>query len=172
MISGTYLFKNRLGMNSRATENDAYLKAFAEVDVGDEVVLFRCRGGDLLDRTANMKEQLVKELNRCTQKTSNSDGNGGDLDMIGDRIAGALMVYCAGVRMALSEKGNGQRQLQRLSNVLASVFGGKPYMAMHPFGEQGFNQFRNRSVHGNLTFAALVFSLDPPPYAPDVCSAT
>merc|ERR1740121_949524 len=71
------------------------------------------------------------------------------------------MVYCAGVMMAVTAGDNGARQLQRLSRMLGNCYGGQPYMAMHPFGEQGFNNFRNRTVHGNLMFSALVFSLEP-----------
>merc|ERR1740121_2063239 len=71
------------------------------------------------------------------------------------------MVYCAGVMMAVTAGENGARQLQRLSRMLGNCYGGQPYMAMHPFGEQGFNTFRNRTVHGNLMFSSLVFSLDP-----------
>ena len=65
-------------------------------------------------------------------------------------VSGALVVYCAGCRLALGPE---------VSNVVTKMhelFEAKPFLGIFPFGEQGqFITGENR--HGNLMFSMSVF---------------
>ena len=78
----------------------------------------------------------------------------GALDFQGwdrDRIAGALVVFCGGCMMAIED------ELGDVSAQVGEVLGGRPYLGIFTFGEQGrFLAGGNR--HGNLMIVTVVFS--------------
>jgi len=137
----------------------AYLKAFAsgEAEVS-ELVLFKASKGDLLNRLGKFKEQLVSQMDRSS---GGSDSVASSPDALHARIAGVLMVYCAGCMMRVSSGKDGAEQMRRLTMTLSTCFAGRPFLAYHPFGEQGFYPSKEVNHHGNLMFAALVFTKDP-----------
>merc|ERR1719408_870111 len=83
------------------------------------------------------------------------------MDALRARVAGVMMVYCAGCMMAVNSGKDGAEQMRRLTSTLAGCFAGQPFLAYHPFGEQGFYPSKSVNHHGNLMFSALVFSKDP-----------
>jgi hypothetical protein len=71
------------------------------------------------------------------------------LDSMGIDIAGAVIVFCAGVRMALGEN------TQKALNQIRSELGGAPVIGAFTFGEQG--TIRTTNVHGNLMINIALF---------------
>jgi len=136
----------------------AYLKAFASAESNDELVLFKATKGDLLNRLGKFKEQLVSQMDRASGGT---DSVASSPDAMHARVAGVLMVYCAGCMMRVSSGKDGAEQMRRLTMTLSTCFAGRPFLAYHPFGEQGFYPSKEVNHHGNLMFAALVFTKDP-----------
>eukprot|EP00927_Polykrikos_kofoidii_P045979 TRINITY_DN40142_c0_g1_i1.p1 TRINITY_DN40142_c0_g1~~TRINITY_DN40142_c0_g1_i1.p1 ORF type:complete len:1169 (+),score=128.70 TRINITY_DN40142_c0_g1_i1:98-3604(+) len=135
---------------------EAYMKAFASVKVGQNVVLLKARKRDLVDSLARLNEQLALEMDMS------SVGNMCELGSPdASRIAGALMTYCAGCLMGLRTGSDANVQMRQLSGALQKVFCGQPFMAMHPFGEQGYFRSSQKSFHANLMWSGLVFTTDP-----------
>eukprot|EP00929_Paragymnodinium_shiwhaense_P024960 TRINITY_DN15212_c0_g2_i1.p1 TRINITY_DN15212_c0_g2~~TRINITY_DN15212_c0_g2_i1.p1 ORF type:complete len:1213 (-),score=242.25 TRINITY_DN15212_c0_g2_i1:277-3915(-) len=156
--SGIYFFED--GEDKAA--GSAYLKAFAAVEAQQsELVLMKARRGDLLGRLAKMKEQLILQLDRSVSAGGDQATVGGSPDALRARVAGALQVYCAGCMMGLNSGADGLEQMRRLSVALSGVYGGRPFMAIHPFGEQGFYPSKQRSMQANLMWSSMVFTLDP-----------
>lgn len=67
----------------------------------------------------------------------------------GNEIAGGLVVYCAGCRMAVGE------QVSAVAATAAESFGRAPFLGCFTFGEQGV--ILDRNVHGNLMISAIAF---------------
>jgi len=154
--SGIYFKKGH-----EKTQGDAYLKNFASVETGKtDVVLFKASRGDLLGRLTKLKEQLVQQIDRASGGSSvNSVALSSDA--LRARLSGVLMVYCAGCMMAVNSGKDGAEQMRRLTTTLSNCFAGRPFLAYHPFGEQGFFPSKQVNHHSNLMFSALCFSKDP-----------
>ena len=153
--SGIYYFAGQ-----QDAEQKAYLKNFASVETGkSDVVLFKANRGDLLSGLKKLKEQLCTQMDRA--------GGGGidsvalSTDALHERLAGVLMVYCAGCMMSINSGKDGSEQMRRLTGQLSSCFAGRPFHAFHPFGETGFYPSKQVNHHSNLMFSALAFSKDP-----------
>jgi len=154
--SGIYWFKDQ-----EKKQESAYLKNFASVETGKtDIVLFKARRGDLLSRLSKMKEQLVTQIDQASGGSS-LESVALSPDALRARISGVLMVYCAGCMLAVNSGKDGTEQMRRLTVSLSNCFGGRPFMAYHPFGEQGFFPSKQVNHHSNLMFSALVFSKDP-----------
>jgi hypothetical protein len=82
-------------------------------------------------------------------------------DALNALVAGALMVYCAGCMMRVSAGKDGAEQMRRLTAQLSNCFAGRPFLAYHPFGEQGFYPSKEINHQANLMFSAVVFTKDP-----------
>jgi hypothetical protein len=68
-----------------------------------------------------------------------------------DAILGAVVVYCAGCMMTVQD---------RLPDVVAELnnsLGGKPFIGIFTFGEQGC-LLDGHASHGNLMISSLVFA--------------
>lgn len=158
--SGIYWPSTMKGAPPASNSGGCYLKAFATCESEKtDLVFFKASRGDLLNRLAKFKEQLIDGMDR-------SSGNAGESvaaspDAFHARVAGALMVYCAGCMMRVSAGKDGTEQMRRLVQILSGCFGGRPFLAYHPFGEQGFYPSKDVNHHGNLMFAAMVFTKDP-----------
>merc|ERR1711937_148970 len=113
-------------------ENGA-ITVFAEVRVGDELVMMK-----------GNKQTMVDTMNRSVKSAFHN------APFQASEVRGALVVYCAGCRLALdSEVGTVVTKMREL-------FEGKPFVGLFPFGEQGqFITGENR--HGNLMFSMSVF---------------
>jgi len=153
--SGIYFKKGH-----EKTKGDAYMKNFASVETGKtDVVLFKASRGDLLARLTKLKEQLVQQIDRASGSSNESVALSSDA--LRARLSGVLMVYCAGCMMAVNSGKDGAEQMRRLTVALSNCFAGRPYLAYHPFGEQGFFPSKQVNHHSNLMFSALCFSKDP-----------
>ncbi len=67
-------------------------------------------------------------------------------------IAGGILIYCAGTMLAIPENDLGE-----MAKGIKSALGGKPFIGVFTFGEQGFFPgFGN--FHGNLMSSSIIFS--------------
>ena len=64
-------------------------------------------------------------------------------------VAGGLVVYCGGCRLAVGE------DISEVSALVAEAFEGAPFIGCFTFGEQGL--LVDRNVHGNLMISAVAF---------------
>lgn len=64
-------------------------------------------------------------------------------------LAGGLVVYCAGCRLAVGE------EMDQVSAAISESFGGMPFVGCFTFGEQG--QVLGSNAHGNLMISAIAF---------------
>ena len=90
------------------------LSLFSEVAVGEEVVLM-----------AGSRESLVARASRMRKAAVDLGG------FLADAIRGAVVVYCAGCMMTVQD---------RLPDVVAKLnasLGGRPFIGIFSFGEQG-----------------------------------
>ena len=71
------------------------------------------------------------------------------LEHEGASIAGGLVVYCGGCRMAVGD------EMPNVVGEVAESFGPVPFLGCFTFGEQG--SVLQRNVHGNLMISAVVF---------------
>jgi hypothetical protein len=111
---------------------DGALTTFASIEEGTRVHSMR---GD--------RRQLIDRAGRVTTKAAQMLPGGAA------NIAGGLVVYCAGCKMAVEE------QMPAVVDAVRSSFDGKPFLGCFTFGEQGCVVDRN--VHGNLMISAVVF---------------
>ncbi|MEO8623685.1 MAG: FIST N-terminal domain-containing protein [bacterium] len=108
------------------------LTTFRELQVGDRVYAMKGDRRRLIDRAERVVEQATRS-------------------MTGSRtaIAGALVVYCAGCKMAVGD------DLAQVATAVANGLGDAPFIGAFTFGEQG--QLLDRNVHGNLMISAVAF---------------
>ena len=110
------------------------LRTFCDLGVGDRVYAMR---GD--------RERLIERAGRVALQARRALPQRGD----GSRVAGALLVYCGGCKLAVGE------QIDRVKESVATSIDGAPFIGCFTFGEQGRLLDRNR--HGNLMISAVVF---------------
>lgn len=113
---------------------DGSLSLFAEVAEGEQLVLM-----------TGSKDRLVARAGRVAKAAADLGG------FAADAILGAVVVYCAGCMLTVRE---------RLPDVVAelnTVLGGKPFIGIFSFGEQGC-LLDGHPSHGNLMISALVFA--------------
>lgn len=106
------------------------LTTFANVPKGAQLL---CMKGD--------KSRLVARAGSVVRQAC-------DLNTDTDAPIGAIVVYCAGCRMAI---GSEDRQL---TQSIESGLDGAPFVGCFTYGEQG--PLANANVHGNLMISALV----------------
>jgi len=111
--------------------SDGALSTFASVEEGTR--LYSMRGN---------KNRLVERAGRVAAAAVSSLGSA-------DRLAGGLIVYCAGCMLAVDD------QMDRVSVAVAESLDGKPFVGCFTFGEQGL--VLDRNAHGNLMISAIVF---------------
>ncbi len=115
---------------------DGALTLFSDIGPGEEIVLMRGTVDSLITRAGRVAVSALK--------TSREDT---------DRVAGALIVYCAGCMLTVR---------QRLNEVVESfktALPGVPFLGTFTFGEQGcFHTGENR--HGNLMISVLLILKD------------
>ncbi|MEO0830186.1 MAG: FIST N-terminal domain-containing protein [Pseudomonadota bacterium] len=110
---------------------DGSLTTFADIPSGSEVV---CMVGDtarLVARAGSVAEEAATQRHPA------------------GKPAGAMVVYCAGCRMAIGE------QDRDLPAQISDGLGGAPFLGCFTFGEQG--PMDGRNMHGNLMISAVVF---------------
>lgn len=106
------------------------LTTFAEVEHGARI--FGMRGD---------RERLMQRVGRvATTAISALPGGAADL-------AGGLIVYCGGCRLAVGD------QVDQVSETATASFGDAPFLGCFTFGEQGV--ILGRNVHANLMISAI-----------------
>lgn len=110
---------------------DGAISAFASVEEGTR--LYSMKGN---------KNRLVERAGRVASAAVGSLGDN-------DRLAGGLIVYCAGCMLAVDD------QMDRVSVAVAESLDGRPFVGCFTFGEQGL--VLDRNAHGNLMISAIVF---------------
>lgn len=108
------------------------VSTFAEVEEGTR--LFSMRGD---------KARLVERAGKVTAAAvANIPGGAAN-------VAGALIVYCAGCKMAVGE------QMDGVADAVTKSLRGAPFVGCFTFGEQGV--VLNKNAHGNLMISAVAF---------------
>lgn len=108
------------------------LTTFRDLQVGDRVYAMKGDRRRLIERAERVMDQATHSLN-----SSNS------------AIAGALVVYCGGCKLAVGD------DIAQVASAVASVLGDAPFIGCFTFGEQG--RLLDRNVHGNLMISAVAF---------------
>lgn len=111
---------------------DGSLSTFRSIGVGERVFAMRGDKDRLVSRAGRTAQDARRELPASSE------------------LAGGLVVYCGGCRMAVDDS---------LASVVQSVkqaFGDKPFIGCFTFGEQGL--LNDRNVHGNLMISAISFA--------------
>ncbi len=109
------------------------LRTFCNLDIGARVYAMKGDRRRLVDRAGRVAEQAAQML--ATDRS---------------RIAGAIVVYCGGCKMAIGE------DIEQVSVAVANNLADAPFIGCFTFGEQG--RMLDRNVHGNLMISAVVFS--------------
>jgi len=115
----------------RILENGG-LSTFASVEVGTRVYSMH---GD--------RSRLIERAGRVASVAASTLPGGAE------NLAGALIVYCAGCRLAVGE------QMPEVAQAVNGSLGGRPFIGCFTFGEQGF--MLDRNAHGNLMISAVAF---------------
>lgn len=123
----------RLAHPDSVTE-DGGLTLFADVEVGDALVLM-----------AASPEAIVRRAGRVAEETMARAG------LRSDDVAGALVVFCAGCMLAVKP------HMDEVVRGLRSALGDAPFLGVFTFGEQGFLA-GGENRHGNLMISVTVFS--------------
>jgi len=108
------------------------LSTFASIEEGTRLYSMRGEKARLVDRAGKVASAATATLS-------------GGLS----NLAGGLVVYCAGCMLAV---GDG---MPKVSQAVASSFGGMPFLGCFTFGEQG--AILNKNAHGNLMISAIAF---------------
>ena len=124
---------NFLLIHPEAVGEGGSLRTFCNLEVGSRIHAMTGDKTRLVDRAGRVAAQALRTL---------PPGHGG--------VAGALVVYCGGCRLAVGD------EVARVSTAVAASLGAAPFIGCFTFGEQG--QLLNRNVHGNLMISAVVFS--------------
>ncbi|MFT6911912.1 MAG: hypothetical protein ACJAQW_000509 [Paracoccaceae bacterium] len=117
-----------------ATLDDAGgVHMFANIEEGEPLTLMNGSTEELATRAGR-----VASLAKATSGTSNT------------QIAGALVIYCGGCRLALGD------EVETVARTLREEMGTNPFLGIFTFGEQGpMVGYGNR--HGNLMISAIIF---------------
>lgn len=108
------------------------LKTFATVAEGSRIYAMK-----------GERRRLVERAGRVASTARDT------LAQAGSRIAGGMIVYCGGCRMAVGD------EMPGVVREVADSFGPVPFLGCFTFGEQG--SVLQRNVHGNLMISAVVF---------------
>lgn len=111
---------------------DGMISTFADIDEG--MYLYSMRGD---------KARLVDRAGKVAAAAAASVPGGTE------NLAGGLIVYCAGCRIAVAD------QMEKVSSAVSDSFNGQPYIGCFTFGEQG--KVLDRNAHGNLMISAIAF---------------
>ena len=108
------------------------LATFADIAPGTRI---HCMQGD--------RTRLIERAGRVAQKAR------ADLERSDNTLAGGIMVYCAGCRIAVD------KDIGQVADAVRESLGPVPFIGCFTFGEQG--SVLDRNVHGNLMISAIAF---------------
>lgn len=109
---------------------DGAIVTFANVEEGAELFCMRGDPAMLVDRAGRVADQAARQL---------EDGP----------AAAALVVYCAGCRMAVKS------DIEAAPKAIRAALGDTPFLGCFTYGEQG--ALLGQNAHGNLMISAIVF---------------
>lgn len=121
----------------RVIAKDHSLTTFAEVKEGEEVCLMRSNIVSLVRRGANVSNRALEQA-----------------ALNPDEVVGGLMIYCAGLSLAISDR------LGEMLDLTREQLPGIPFVMPFTFGEQGCVIPRHCD-HGNLMVTAMLLSNRP-----------
>jgi hypothetical protein len=108
------------------------LTLFADVKEGEQLVLMRSTEGALVKQSGQLAEWAL-----------------GSSGLTPDKLAGALLVYCAGCMLTI------QKQVPDMLRDFQRTVGQTPFVSVFTFGEQGC-VMPQRPEHGNLMTSVLL----------------
>jgi hypothetical protein len=108
------------------------MSTFCAVNVGDRVYAMKGDRTRLIDRADRVVQQASRALSHSTSS-----------------VAGALIVYCAGCKLAVGD------DIAQVAAAVAHSLGDAPFIGSFTFGEQG--RLIDKNVHGNLMISAVAF---------------
>jgi len=112
--------------------DDGVLSTFADIEEGMSLYSMRGDKARLVDRAGKVAAAAAAALPGGTEG-----------------LAGGLVVYCAGCRIAVAD------QMEKVSSAVSESFNGLPFIGCFTFGEQG--RVLDRNAHGNLMISAIAF---------------
>ncbi len=112
---------------------DGSIDMFAEIETGETLTQMTGSLDALADRAGTVARFAVKQAN-----------------VQPDQIAGALMVYCGGCRLAVEQK------IETVYSGVNAGLAGNPFMGVFTFGEQG-RVYGAGNKHGNLMISCVTF---------------
>jgi hypothetical protein len=110
---------------------DGRLRSFCNVAVGDRLHAMKGDRQRLVERASTVAQRARQAL------------------PVRHPLAGALIVYCGGCKMAVDD------DIAHVSAALSRTLGEAPFIGCFTFGEQG--HLVDRNVHGNLMISAVAF---------------
>lgn len=116
-----------------AVHEDRALSLFTNAESGEKIVLMESSTQDLVGSAKTIISKAF--MGKSAQDV---------------RIAGALIIYCAGCMLAV------QNELQELAKQFREGLGGQPFLGVYTFGEQGCALLGENS-HANLMMSIIVF---------------
>jgi hypothetical protein len=122
--------------------------AFLHQSTGGLTTFADAREGMPIAMLTAAPETLAKQISESARQLLNTDG--GSYTGDGDDTAGALMIFCGGLAMAIDNS------MGIAAEKLAAVVGQKATMGICCFGEQGMNHKR-QAIHGNLMVGCILF---------------
>jgi hypothetical protein len=124
---------NYLLIHPESVTLNGTLKTFCEVEPGARVYAMKGNRERLVSRAGRVAREAQKSL---------PDGRAG--------IAGALLIYCGGCKLAVGE------DISKVATAVSDELGAAPFLGCFTYGEQG--RLAGRNVHGNLMISAIAFS--------------
>jgi hypothetical protein len=112
--------------------DDRSLSTFACIEEGTRLYSMRGERARLIERAGRVAAAATATLAGGSQ-----------------RLAGGLVVYCAGCMLAVGE------QMPEVSAAVSASFDGLPFLGCFTFGEQG--SVLDKNAHGNLMISAIAF---------------
>lgn len=119
-------------IHPESVSSDGQLRTFCSVDQGSRV--FAMKGGT---------DRLVNRAGHVSAQARSA------LEAKGESVAGALVVFCGGCKMAVDDS------IDKVAEEISVALGDVPFLACFTFGEQGL--LNDRNVHGNLMISSVVF---------------
>jgi hypothetical protein len=119
-------------IHPQSITRDGALLTFAEIEEGTRIYSMRGDKNRLVERAGHVAGEATSLL---------SGGAG--------RLAGGLVIYCAGCMLAVGDR------MPDVTHEIRRGFPDAPFLACFTFGEQG--SLVDRNVHGNLMISAIAF---------------
>lgn len=114
-----------------AVHENRALSLFTKAEPGEEIVLMESSVKELIYRVDRVTSRALESL---SQK----------------KIAGALIIYCAGCMLAV------QDQMDEVVRQFRQALGDQPFLGLHTFGEQGC-ALLGENTHANLMMSIVIF---------------